>query len=113
MEDCLFCKMINGEIPVDKVYEDDDMIIIKDISPKAPIHFLAIPKTHYKFLIEQNKVETEVLGKMLNKISKLSTELGLYNGYRLVINQGDDAGQSIPHLHVHILAGKTMDWNPA
>lgn len=113
MEDCLFCKMINGEIPVDKVYEDDDMIIIKDISPKAPIHFLAIPKTHYKFLIEQNKVETEVLGKMLNKISKLSTELGLYNGYRLVINQGDDAGQSVPHLHVHILAGKTMDWNPA
>lgn len=113
MEDCLFCKMVNGEIPVDKVYEDDDMIIIKDISPKAPIHFLAIPKTHYKFLIEQSKAETEVLGKMLNKISKLSTELGLYNGYRLVINQGDDAGQSVPHLHVHILAGKSMDWNPA
>lgn len=113
MEDCLFCKMLNGTVAVDKVFEDDDMIIIKDIEPKAPLHFLAIPKTHYKYLIEQSKEETAVLGRMLNKISKLSTELGLYNGYRLVINQGDDAGQSVPHLHIHILAGKPMGWTPA
>lgn len=113
MEDCLFCKMISGEISTQKVYEDDLMIIIKDIAPKAPLHFLAIPKKHYKFLIEQHEEDTVVLGQILNKISKLCTELGLYNGYRLVINQGDDAGQSVPHLHIHILAGKQMDWNPA
>lgn len=113
MEDCLFCKMINGEIATTKIYEDEDMIVIKDINPKAPMHYLAIPKTHYKFLIEQNSEQVEVLGKILNKISKLSTELGLYDGYRLVINQGDDAGQTVPHLHIHILAGKKMDWNPA
>ena len=113
MEDCLFCKMINGEIQTQKVYEDDLMIIIKDIAPKAPLHFLAIPKKHYKFLIEQRDDDMVNLGKILNKISKLSTELGLYNGYRLIINQGDDAGQSVPHLHIHILAGKQMDWNPA
>lgn len=113
MEDCLFCKMINGDISTDKVYEDDLMIIIKDINPKAPLHYLAIPKNHYKYLIEQHEDDTLNLGKILNKISKLSTELGLYNGYRLVINQGDDAGQTVPHLHIHILAGKPMDWNPA
>ena len=113
MEDCLFCKMINGEIEVKKYYEDDRMIIIKDINPQAPIHFLAIVKNHYKMLIEQKRDDAEDLGYCINKIGNLTSELGLYGGYRLVINQGDDAGQSVPHLHIHILAGKKMDWNPA
>ena len=113
MNDCLFCKFIKGEIPVKKVYEDENMIIINDIEPKAPMHYLAIVKNHYKFIIEQNPEDALVLGKCINKIAQLSSELGLYNGYRLVVNQGDDAGQSINHLHIHILAGKKMDWNPA
>ena len=113
MENCLFCKFVKGEIEVKKIYEDDSMIIIKDIEPKAPIHYLAIVKNHYKFIAEQKGDDAEVLGRCINKIAQLRSELGLYNGYRLVINQGDDAGQSIPHLHIHILAGKQMDWNPA
>ncbi len=113
MEDCLFCKMISGEIPVKKMYEDKDMIIICDINPQAPKHYLAITKSHYKLLASQTPAETEALGRMLNKIAKLSDTLGLQGGYRLVINQGDDAGQSVHHLHVHILAGKTMGWTPA
>jgi len=111
--ECLFCKMINGEVPVKKVYEDDNMIIINDINPKAPIHYLAIVKNHYKTIIEQNESDSHILGECINKIAQLTSELGLYNGYRLVINQGDDAGQTVPHLHIHILAGKNMDWNPA
>lgn len=113
MEDCLFCKMVNGTINVDKLYEDDLMIIIRDIEPKAPIHYLLIVKQHYKLLSEQNDDEAVILGKCLNKVGELATELGLTEGYRLVINQGDNAGQSVPHLHVHILAGKNMNWNPA
>ena len=113
MTDCLFCKMINGEIEVNKLYEDENMIIIKDIAPKAPLHYLAIVKKHYKTVIEQNAEDAITLGKCINKIGQLRTELGLYNGYRLVVNQGDDAGQTVPHLHIHILAGKKMDWNPA
>lgn len=113
MADCIFCKMISGEIETKKYYEDDKMIIIKDINPKAPIHYLAIVKKHYKMIIEQRSGDAEMLGYCINKIGSLTSELGLYNGYRLIINQGDDAGQSVNHLHIHILAGKKMDWNPA
>lgn len=113
MTDCLFCKMVNGEIETNKLYEDDNMIIIKDINPQAPLHYLAIIKKHYKTMIEQTPEDAVILGQCINKIGQLRTELGLYNGYRLVVNQGDDAGQSVPHLHIHILAGKKMDWNPA
>ena len=113
MNDCIFCKMVNGEIDVNKLYEDENMIIINDINPKAPLHYLAIVKKHYKTVIEQTEDDALILGKCVNKIGQLRTELGLYNGYRLLINQGDDAGQTVPHLHIHILAGKKMEWNPA
>lgn len=113
MKDCLFCKFVSGEVPVKKMYEDDKMIIIKDIEPKAPIHYLAIVKDHYKLLIQQDDERAMILGACIKRIAELRSELGLYNGYRLVVNQGDDAGQSIDHLHIHILAGKKMDWNPA
>ena len=113
VENCIFCRIIAGEIPSPRMYEDEDMIIINDINPMAPLHYLAIVKNHYKMIIEQNKDDVRILGECINKIAQLTSELGLYNGYRLVINQGDDAGQSVPHLHIHILAGKNMDWNPA
>lgn len=113
MEDCLFCKFANGAIPVDKVYEDEDFIIIKDIAPVAKNHYLAIPKTHFKYLAEMGGNEAALVGRMLKKIPELSSLLHLENGYRLVINQGDDAGQTVPHLHIHILSGQKMGWQPA
>ncbi len=110
MNDCVFCKIMRGEIPSTKFYEDDKMIIIADIEPKAKKHYLAIPKHHYKLLSEMTDADRADLGYMLQKISSLAPELGLKNGYRLVINQGDDAGQTVFHLHIHILGGQPMDF---
>ena len=111
--DCLFCKFVKGEIPVNKVYEDEDFIVIRDINPQAKNHFLAIPKTHFKLLSEMSENDAERLKRILKKIPTLEKELELKNGYRLVINQGDDAGQTVPHLHIHILSGQKMGWQPA
>ena len=113
MEDCLFCKFVSGEIPVDKIFENDDFIIIRDINPQAKNHFLAIPKRHFKYLAEMTEEDGKMLARIFKRISELSDLLELKNGYRLVINQGDDAGQSVPHLHIHILSGQKMEWNPA
>lgn len=113
MNDCLFCKIIAGEIPATKVYEDDDMLIFKDIDPKAKNHHLCIPKSHFKLLEEMNSEQAELVKKCLQKIPTLKKELGLENGYRLVINQGEDAGQTVFHLHIHILSGQKMGWTPA
>ena len=111
--DCLFCKFVSGEIPVNKVYEDNDFIIIRDIAPKAKNHFLAIPKKHFKLLAEMTEEDSLTVGRILKKIPTLSNLLELDNGYRLVINQGDDAGQTVFHLHIHILSGQKMGWQPA
>ena len=111
--DCLFCKFINGEIPVTKVFENDDMIIIRDIAPQAKNHYLAIIKSHFKYLAEMIEKDAEMLKNIFKKIPELTELLGLENGYRIVINQGDDAGQTVPHLHIHILCGQKMEWNPA
>ena len=113
MDDCLFCKFAKGEIPVNKVYEDEDFIVIRDINPQAKNHFLAIPITHFKLLSEMTEDDAERLKRILKKIPTLEKELELKNGYRLVINQGDDAGQTVPHLHIHILSGQKMGWQPA
>lgn len=111
--DCLFCKFVSGEIPVNKVYEDDNFIVIRDIAPEAKNHFLAIPKTHYKFLKDMTKAESEKLAEIIGKIPMLEEELELKNGFRLVVNQGDDACQTVPHLHIHILSGEKMGWDPS
>ena len=113
MSDCLFCKFAGGEIHVNKVFEKEDFIIIRDIEPKAKNHFLAIPKKHFKYLAEMTEEDTAMLGRILATIPTLSDILELDGGYRLVINQGDDAGQSVPHLHIHILSGQKMNWQPA
>lgn len=110
MNDCIFCKIMKGDIPSEKVYEDDKMLIIKDIDPKAERHFLMIPKKHYKLLSEMTADDAVDLGNCLKKIPALTALLGLEKGYRLVINQGDDAGQTVFHLHVHILTGQKMDF---
>ncbi len=113
MDDCIFCKIRKGEIPSEKVYEDDKMMIIKDIDPKAKNHFLCIPKNHFKLLSQMTEDDEIQLKHCLKTIPKLEKELGLEGGYRLVINQGDNAGQSVFHLHIHILSGQKMGWTPA
>ena len=113
MEDCLFCKFANGEIPVNKVCENEEFVIIRDINPQAKNHFLAIPKKHFKYLAEMTEEDGELVGRILKTIPALEDLLELKNGYRLVINQGDDAGQTVPHLHIHILSGQKMGWQPA
>ena len=113
MCDCLFCNFVSGEIPVTKVFENEDFIIIRDINPQAKNHFLAIPKTHYKYLSEMTDEDALILSRIFVTLSSLKSELELENGYRLVINQGGDAGQTVPHLHIHVLSGQKMGWHPA
>ena len=113
MEDCLFCKFVSGEIPVSKVFENQDFIVIRDINPQCKNHFLAIPKTHYKFLADMNGEDSAALARIFAKIPQLRSELELEKGFRIVINQGDDACQTVPHLHIHVLSGEQMGWDPA
>ena len=105
MDNCIFCKIVKGDIPSTKVYEDDDMIIIKDLNPQAPVHLLLIPKEHYANIIEMTDSQSQTLAGCLKKLSTLTDELGLQNGFRLVSNKGEDGCQSVGHLHIHILGG--------
>jgi histidine triad (HIT) family protein len=109
-DDCIFCKIIKGEIPSTKVYEDEKMYVFKDIEPKAKVHLLAIPKDHFKLLSEADEKRCATLSYMLAKIPSIASSNGCSNGYRLVINQGDDAGQTVFHLHIHILGGEELPW---
>lgn len=108
MENCIFCKIANGEIPSTKLYEDDDMVIIKDLNPQAPIHLLLIPKKHYADIVEMSDSDAQTLAKCVKKLSTLVNELGLQNGFRLVSNKGADGRQSVGHLHIHILGGAPL-----
>ena len=107
---CIFCKIIGGQIPSEKVYEDDRMCVFKDVEPKAKVHLLAVPKEHFKSLSDMNAEQAGMLKYMLTKIPSIAASNGCGNGYRLVINQGEDAGQTVFHLHIHILGGETLGW---
>ena len=109
MNDCIFCKIIRGEIPSQKFYEDEDMSIIADIAPQAPKHYLMIPKEHYPDIIAMTDEQAVTLGRCLKKVSTLVDRLGLEDGFRLVSNKGAVAGQTVGHLHVHILGGATLN----
>lgn len=111
---CIFCRIIEGGIPAKKLYEDDCMIVIEDISPRAKVHCLAIPKTHYSLLSQMSKDDAAALGHIMSSLPHVASNvLGLKNGYRLIINQGADAGQTVFHLHIHIVGGQKMEFNPA
>ena len=105
-----FCKIIRGEIPSSKVYEDEKMLVFKDIEPKAAVHLLAVAKDHFKLLSDMNAGQAETLKYMLEKIPQIAAQNGCENGFRLVINQGEDAGQTVFHLHIHILGGQKLPW---
>ena len=108
MNDCIFSKIIKGEIPSVKLYEDEDMVIIRDVAPQAPVHLLLLPKEHFANIVEMSDAQAATLGKCLKKLSSLVDELGLSGGFRLVSNKGKDACQSVEHLHIHILGGAQL-----
>ncbi len=107
MSDCLFCKIIAGEIPSTKVYEDELCYAFDDISPEAAVHTLVVPKQHYASL--NDEVPTELLGQLLARVPKVAALKGVAeSGYRVIINTGDDAGQTVHHVHIHILGGENL-----
>ncbi len=113
MEDCLFCKIINKEIKSDIVFENDAVLIFKDISPQAPVHLLAVPKEHIESILEIEKLDCRLLKELMDAVSRVALENGLdKDGFRIVINTGIGAGQSVNHLHFHILGKRKLTWPP-
>ncbi len=108
MENCIFCKIIAGAIPSPRLYEDDKLIVIRDIEPKAKLHYLCIPKTHFALLDEMDGAKSEILRYCFETIAKIKDELGLGEGYRIIINQGENGGQTVHHLHIHLLGGEKL-----
>ena len=108
MSDCLFCKIIAGDIPSSKVYEDDLCYAFNDIDPQAPTHFLVIPKQHIDSVAAITAENSAVVAKCFEVIAKLAAQEGLTGGYRVISNCGDDAGQTVHHLHFHVLGGAPM-----
>lgn len=111
MSECLFCKIAAGEIASNQVYEDDKCLAFHDIDPQAPTHFLVIPKEHIPSVAGVNEDNAAVVAHIFAVIAKVTRELGL-NSYRVVSNIGEQAGQSVPHLHFHVLSGRDMTWPP-
>jgi histidine triad (HIT) family protein len=110
--DCVFCKIINGEIPSKIVYRDEDVIVFPDINPLTPVHFMVIPVKHIASLSTMTEADTLLAGKMVAAANKVAKEQGLAEkGYRLTINSGADAGQVVPHLHMHLMGGRELRWD--
>lgn len=112
MADCLFCKIIEGKIPSKKVYEDDKVLVIEDINPQAPTHFLILPKKHIEGVNKAKPEEAEIIGHSHLIAAKLGRERGIEDGYRTVYNVGPRSGQSVFHLHLHLLGGRDLKWPP-
>lgn len=109
MDNCIFCKIINGEVPSEKVYEDDEILAFKDINPAAPIHILVIPKKHIATLLDVKEEDNYLISKIFMAINKIAKQIGIEeNGFRIICNCGKDSGQEVMHIHFHLLAGKTM-----
>jgi histidine triad (HIT) family protein len=110
---CLFCRISAGELPSDRVYEDDAVIVFRDINPRAPTHLLAIPRRHLASVddLTDGEADRDVLAALFGALRKVAADAGV-RGYRIVTNVGPDAGQSVFHLHFHLLAGRTMLWPP-
>lgn len=113
MSDCLFCKLANGEIPTNYIYEDDKVVAFNDIEPQAPVHILIIPKEHIVSALELNDDNADVVAHIFKVASKIARDKGFADdGFRLVNNCGKDGGQTVGHLHFHLLAGRYLQWPP-
>ena len=110
--DCLFCRMASGEISVDKAHEDDLVFAIRDINPQAPTHVLVIPVAHVASAADLSEADAPLIARLFSVAAQLAREDGLDGGFRLVTNVGPDGGQSVAHLHVHLLGGRPMHWPP-
>jgi histidine triad (HIT) family protein len=108
MENCLFCKIINGEIPANIVYKNDDVIAFKDINPQAPVHILVVPKKHIQCAADAEASDGKMLSSVFSAIAQIAKDNKLDKGFRIINNCGPDGGQTVPHLHFHILGGKSL-----
>ncbi len=108
--DCIFCKIANGEIPATKVYEDDTVIAFNDLEPQAPTHILVIPKAHITSAADIDEANSGVIGHIFEVIAKIAKEQNMDNGFRIVNNCGDSAGQTVKHIHFHLMAGRNFSW---
>ncbi|HEV7797939.1 MAG TPA: histidine triad nucleotide-binding protein [Pyrinomonadaceae bacterium] len=112
-QSCLFCRIVAGEIPADFIHQDEQSVVIRDLNPQAPTHLLVIPKEHLESLDDASQKDEALLGHLLRVAARVANAEGLAeSGYRAVINNGAGAGQSVFHLHVHVLGGRTMNWPP-
>jgi len=109
---CIFCRIAAKDVPAGIVYEDADVVAFRDLSPQAPTHILVIPKRHVASLTDLVEADAALLGSMMLAAKKVALEAGLTGGYRVVTNSGPDAGQSVAHLHLHVLGGRPMSWPP-
>ena len=112
MTDCLFCKIVEGKIPSNKIYEDDMVLAFHDIDPQAPVHVLIVTKKHIKSVADTKESDFELYARIFSVAKKLAEEFGLCGEYRIVTNTGKDAGQSVAHLHFHLLGGRSFGWPP-
>jgi histidine triad (HIT) family protein len=112
-QDCLFCRIVAGETPADIIHRDERSIVFRDINPQAPVHLLVIPREHLESLDDASQKDEAALGHLLRIAARVANEQGLSeSGYRTVINTGAGAGQSVFHLHVHVLGGRSLQWPP-
>jgi histidine triad (HIT) family protein len=112
-DNCIFCKIVAGELEADRVTDDDELVAIRDINPQAPVHLLVIPKEHIESAAELTPGEDGLWGRMLHLAQSLAQDEGIDEaGYRLVVNIGDNGGQAVDHLHLHLLGGRQMTWPP-
>jgi histidine triad (HIT) family protein len=112
MSDCLFCKIVKKEIPCDLVLESENYLAFKDIDPKAPIHILVIPKKHFEDIAELSFQDLDLTAGLMEMVSKVAQSENLEKGFRVVLNTGPDAGQSVQHVHAHVLGGRSLTWPP-
>ena len=110
-DNCLFCKIVRGEIPADILYEDDDLLAFRDISPQAPVHFLVIPKKHIRGLSSVEANDEQLIGRLMRKGAEIAKKERV-DHFRVVFNNGEQAGQTVFHIHMHILGGRDMSWPP-
>ena len=110
--DCIFCKIVRGDIPAQRIYEDESSIAFADINPQAPVHLLLIPRRHIDSLAHAAAEDREMLGHLLASAAKIAAQQNLTKGYRVVMNTGAEGGQTVGHLHLHILGGRAMKWPP-
>ncbi|WP_461205584.1 histidine triad nucleotide-binding protein [Clostridium sp. DL1XJH146] len=113
MNDCIFCKIINNEIPSDKVYEDEQVICFNDINPEAPVHVLILPKRHISSINDLKEEDEKLIGHIFVVAKKIAAKLNIdEKGYRIVANCGEDGGQTVEHIHYHLLGGRNLTWPP-